>query len=299
MNILVLGGTYFIGRVLVELLLQNGHRVATLNRGTRKANCDGATLIIADRHNQSEIESGLRGKSFDVVIDLSGYDKNDVSVVLNILGDKVAQYIFCSSIAVCCQPPVCWPITEDHKKCSSASESEYGYNKWLAEDCLFQSSLKSNLPVSIVRPVYVYGPYDYSGRLDYFFTRILEEQPVIMSGNGGNIIQLGYVYDLCRAIIALIGNQTAYGQAFNISGRELITTTQLVSLISAILGKSADVRFEAVGLVDPQGVSTITDRHRFSDISKAEKMLGIVPATSLSDGIKKTYEWWLTNRRSL
>lgn len=296
MNILVLGGTYFIGRALVELLLQNGHRVAMLNRGTRKISYDDMISIIADRHNQSEIEFGLRSRSFDVVIDLSGYDKNDVSIILNILGDKVAQYIFCSSIAVCRQPPVYWPIAEDHQKCSSISENKYGYNKWLAEDYLFQHSLKSNLQVSVVRPVYVYGPYDYSGRLDYIFMRVIEERPIIMSGNGGNIIQFGYVYDLCRAIIALIGNKKAYGHTFNISGRELITTAQLVDLISLILGKRADVRFDTNGLVDAQEVSTITDIHRFSDISKAEKVLGIIPATSLSEGIKKTYEWWSTNR---
>lgn len=296
MNILVLGGTYFIGRALVELLLQDGHRIAMLNRGTRKIGYDGVISIIADRHNQSEIESGLRGRSFDVVIDLSGYDKNDVSIILNILGDKVAQYIFCSSIAVCRQPPVYWPIVEDHQKCSLISENEYGYNKWLAEEYLFQHSLKNNLFVSVVRPVYVYGPHDYSGRLDYIFMRIIEERQIIMSGNGGNIIQFGYVYDLCQAVIALIGNEKAYGQAFNISGRELITTAQLVSLISLILGKRADVRFDASGLAGTQEKSTITDIHRFSDISKAEKVLGIIPATSLSEGIEKTYKWWSTNR---
>ncbi|MDP3996885.1 MAG: NAD-dependent epimerase/dehydratase family protein [bacterium] len=294
MNTLVLGGTYFIGRVLVELLLLNKFSVSILNRGTMKSLHDDVQLIVADRHNHLDIKNGLRGKSFDVVIDLSGYNKDDVAIVLDSLEEEPGQYIFCSSIAVCSQPPVCWPITEEHQKCSSATENEYGYNKWQAEGYLFQYSQKNNRPISIVRPVYVYGPYDYSGRLDYIFERIWEGRPIVMSGNGENIVQFGYVYDLCKAIVALIGNEAAYGQAFNISGRELVTISQLIGLVSSVLGKAADVEFNASISGE---ASTLTSNHRFADISKAERVLRIVPIMSLSEGIQTTHQWWLANRR--
>ena len=294
MNILVLGGTYFIGKVLVELLLFEKHTVSTLNRCTRKPAHDNVRLIVADRHNYLETKNGLQGKNYDVVIDLSGYGRKDVSIVLDSLGKKCGQYIFCSSIAVCSQPPVSWPIIENHKKCSSVAEGEYGHNKWLAEKRLFQYSQKNNQPISIVRPVYVYGPHDYSGRLDYIFARILEGQPIIMSGNGENIVQFGYVYDLCKAIIVLIGNEKSYGQAFNISGRELVTISQFIGLISSVLGRVADVRFD---VSDLEETSTLTSKHRFADVSKAERVLGITPSTSLSAGIQATHQWWLTNRR--
>ncbi|PJA88554.1 MAG: hypothetical protein CO139_02490 [Candidatus Moranbacteria bacterium CG_4_9_14_3_um_filter_36_9] len=298
MNILVLGGTYFIGKILVELLLLGKHSVSILNRGTKMAH-DDVQLIVADRHSQLEIQNGLREKSFDVVIDLSGYNKEDVTIALDSLRGRVGQYIFCSSIAVCSQPPAYWPITEEHQKCSSVAQGEYGYNKWLAEDHIFRYSQKNNLPISIVRPVYVYGPHDYNGRMDYIFARILEGQPIVMSGNGENIVQFGYVDDLCKAIIALIGNEVAYGQAFNISGRELVTIRQLIDLISLTLGSEVNIRFNADGLMDVGKVSSLTSKHRFSDIGKAERMLGVIPAMSLSEGIKITHQWWLTNRRRL
>jgi nucleoside-diphosphate-sugar epimerase len=293
MNTLVLGGTYFIGRVLVELLLFNKFSVSILNRGTLKSLHDDVQLIVADRHNRLDIKNGLLGKSFDVVIDLSGYNKNDVAFVLDSLDGKFGQYIFCSSIAVCSQPPAHWPITEDHRKCSSAPESGYGYNKWQAEEYLFQYSQKNNRPISIVRPVYVYGPYDYSGRLDYIFERIWEGRPIVISGTGENIVQFGYVYDLCKAIVTLIGNEAAYGQAFNISGRELVTVNQFIGLVSSVLGKSADVEFNANV---SEEASTLTSNHRFADISKAERVLSIVPMTFLSEGIQTTHQWWLANR---
>jgi len=292
MNILVLGGTYFIGKVLVELLVGK-HTVATLNRGTREPS-ENVSLIVADRRNYSEVEEGLRGRNFDVVIDLSGYNKDDVAIVLDSLDGRFEHYIFCSSIAVCSQPPVCWPITEDHLKCSSVIESEYGYNKWLAEQCLSLYSQKNNLPISVVRPVYVYGPYDQSGRIDYFFERISEGRPIIMSGTGENIVQFGYVYDLCKAIVAIIGNEAAYGQTFNISGRELVTISQFIDLVSLVIAMEVDVRFN---VNNQEEVSALTSKHRFADIGKAEKVLGIIPETSLTEGIKTTYEWWMLTRR--
>ena len=291
MNILVLGGTYFIGKVLVELLV-NKHTVSTLNRGTRKPS-ENVSLIVADRHNHSEVKNGLREQSFDVVIDLSGYNEDDVAIVLDSLGGRFGQYIFCSSIAVCSQPPVCWPITEDHFKCSSVTENEYGYNKWLAEQCLFQYSQKNNSPISVIRPVYVYGPNDQSGRMDYFFERISEGRPIIISGNGENIVQFGYVYDLCKAVVAMIGNEAAYGQTFNISGRELVTVNQFINLVLSAIGTKADIRFNASNQED---ISALTNKHRFADISKASRALGIIPETSLFNGIKTTYQWWLKRR---
>lgn len=292
MNILVLGGTYFIGKVLVELLVGK-HTVSILNRGTRRPH-KNASLIVADRRNHSEVKDGLRGRNFDVVIDLSGYSEDDVASVLDSLDGRFGQYIFCSSIAVCSQPPAYWPITEDHLKCSSAIESEYGYNKWLAEQCLSRYSQKNNLPISVVRPVYVYGPYDKSGRMDYFFERISERRPIIMSSTGENVVQFGYVYDLCKAVVTMIGNEAAYGQAFNISGRELVTINQFINLVSSAIAMEADVRFNAN---NQKEAFALTNNHRFADIGKAEKVLGIIPEISLSDGIKKTYEWWLMNGR--
>jgi dTDP-glucose 4,6-dehydratase len=217
--------------------------------------------------------------------------------MLNCLKGRISQYIFCSSIAVCSQPPAYWPITEEHEKCASYEENVYGYDKWLAEEYLFQQFKECDLAASIVRPVYVYGPYDYSGRLDYFFSSIANDIPIVLSGNGENIIQFGYVYDLCRAIIAMIGNESAYGQAFNISGRELVTVNQFIKLISLEIGKMVDVKFNIDGQFNMNESSTLTSRHRFADINKAEKLIGIIPKTSLVEGIKETTQWWLTNRR--
>lgn len=291
MDILVLGGTYFIGRALVELLISAGHSVWILNRGTKEFP-NGANPLIADRHVSNGMKSVLSGKKFDAVIDVSGYTEADIAIAIDALSGQFDQYVFCSSIAVCKQPPIYWPITELHQKCVSVQENEYGYNKWMAEQRLVACAEKYKKSVTIVRPVYVYGPNDYSGRLNYFFERISEDIQIVIAGNGENIIQFGYVYDLCKAIISIIGNKIAFGEAFNISGSELVSVNQLVSLISMVVGRKAKISHVPTG----ENASPLTTNHRFADVGKARDILKIFPETSLFDGLTKTYQWWLTER---
>ena len=79
MKALVLGGSYFIGRALVETLVSEGFEVWILNRGTRKSTSDlGVRQLVADRHNYESLDTALKGRYFDVVYDLSGYDEGDV-----------------------------------------------------------------------------------------------------------------------------------------------------------------------------------------------------------------------------
>lgn len=294
MDILVLGGTYFIGKILVELLKLVGHSVWILNRGTKKA-VDCVEQLIVDRHSLSGMKEILSGKSFDIVIDISGYTESDVAIATEALIGRFSQYIFCSSIAVCKQPPVCWPITEDHQKCSSACDNEYGYNKLAAENYLFDFGRKSKKPITVIRPVYVYGPHDYSGRLDYFFQRITKSIPVVIASNGENIIQFGYANDLCKAIIAVMYNKNSFGEVFNISGNESLSVNQLIHLISATIGKEADISY----IQTSEGASPLTTNHRFADVSKARKILNIIPETCLFDGLTKTYQYWIANRGQL
>lgn len=289
MDVLVLGGTYFIGKVLVELLMPVANSVWILNRGTRSVS-GKVGQISANRHNLADMKGALFGKKFDVVFDISGYTENDVAIATEALGRRFGQYVFCSSIAVCKQLPIYWPITEAHQKCDSVQDNKYGYDKLTAEQHLFAYGKENKIPITVVRPVYVYGPNDYSGRLDYFFERISKNAQIVVAGNGENIIQFGYVYDLCNAMISMMGKKIAFGEAFNVSGIELVSVNQLIGLISSIMCTEAKVLYG----VSSEDSSPITSSHRFADIGKARDILRIIPETRLFDGLTKTYQWWLT-----
>ncbi|MFQ6084125.1 MAG: NAD-dependent epimerase/dehydratase family protein, partial [Candidatus Aminicenantia bacterium] len=96
MNILVLGGTYFIGRRLVEKLIQSDHSLTLLNIDTKEVFSEIRT-IRADRHDRNAMKKTLQSRSFDVILDISGYTRSDVEIILDCLdNNKIKQYIFCS-----------------------------------------------------------------------------------------------------------------------------------------------------------------------------------------------------------
>lgn len=292
MKALVLGGSYFIGRVLVEKLVSAGVQTTVLNRGSRQQVIPkNVELLIADRYNGELMRNHLADRHFDVVFDLSAYDLESVEISYSFLREKIRRYIFLSSIAVCRQPPKNWPITEDHEKCQSVADGEYGYGKLQAERFLLGNSF-GYAPVIVVRPTYVYGQYDYNRRVIFLFERIENNALVVLRGNGDNIIQFGHVEDLADALMVLSNHEKACGQIFNISGVDLITVKQFVEVIALAFNKRAKYSFcrQEVNAYDE--ISSLPDVHRFADVTKAKDVLGIVPKILLYEGIKKTIQWW-------
>src|SRR5262245_49588239 len=98
MTILVLGGTIFLGRCIVESALARGHGVTLFNRGRHHADLfPEAEKLRGDRNGDV---SALRGRSFDAVIDTSGYTPDQVRAVVDVLGDGIGHYTFVSSLSV-------------------------------------------------------------------------------------------------------------------------------------------------------------------------------------------------------
>ena len=294
MKALVLGGTYFIGKVLTQKLLEIGnYEVTLLNRGTKEREIKSLplNLIKTDRTDAEGMREALNNKVFDVVFDISGYNEKDVRLAVSELKGKVGQYIFCSSVAVCRQPPDFWPLTEDHSKCTSIKDGEYGFNKWQAESFLWNEWQKGELNVTVIRPVYVYGPYNYRKRETLIFEKTLKGLPLCICGNGENIVQFGFVEDLAEAMVVMTGNKSAYGEAFNVSGHELITVNTFIHLAANAVGKDIEIIHSEEDMSEESDL--FPKIHRFADISKAKTILGIKPKISLGEGLKRTAEWFL------
>ncbi|MEG0295154.1 MAG: NAD-dependent epimerase/dehydratase family protein [Clostridium sp.] len=101
MEILVLGGTRFFGKVLVTKLIDRGHNVTISTRGLTKDDYGNmVNRIVIDRENKDSIESALKGKSFDVIYDNICYSPNAADILCDIIKDKTEKYIVVSSSAV-------------------------------------------------------------------------------------------------------------------------------------------------------------------------------------------------------
>ena len=118
MNALVLGGSVFVGRHLVDALLRDGHDVAVLNRGLTAADLPAEVeRIVADRTDREQMHDALADRSWDAVFDVSGFvmaaGGSDIEGLLDLLDGNVGRYVFVSSVMAYDQSLVgrfpCWP----------------------------------------------------------------------------------------------------------------------------------------------------------------------------------------------
>lgn len=101
MKILVLGGTQFFGKRIVQRLLGEGHEVAIFSRGRSRPDFwPDIEALTGDRRNRHDLERRLGGRRFDAVIDNIAYDRRDAEALLDVLEDGAGHYLLCSSGAV-------------------------------------------------------------------------------------------------------------------------------------------------------------------------------------------------------
>lgn len=173
MKILILGGTRFLGRHLVESALQRGHEITLFNRG--KSNPGIFSEIECLHGDRDGGLSPLEGRNWDAVIDTCGYLPRIVSLSARTLAPRIAHYTFISSISVYndfSQPglnendPV---ATLDDPQVEQITNETYGPLKALCEQ-----AVESELPgrTLVIRPGLIVGPYDPTDRFTYWPVRI-------------------------------------------------------------------------------------------------------------------------------
>jgi len=216
MKTLILGGTRFIGLVLLKELLRRGHEVAVLNRGRTEADLPAEVVrFTADRDDHASMQAALAGRSFDAVFDTSGYTALQVQGALDALGDRVRHYIFTSSTAVYFGSLI-YPIREDDALMPDERGGAYGWNKIQAERLLAEWSARTGMPFSVIRPAYVYGPGTNTlGREPSYFYRIEHGRPLLLPTRGIPLAHLVHVEDIAQLFAQCLDNPRSYGQAYN------------------------------------------------------------------------------------
>jgi len=216
MKLLVLGGTRFLGRAAVEAALARGHEVTLFNRGETNPDLfPEAEKLRGDReHNLSALE----GRSWDAVIDPSGYVPHVVRASAEALADSAGHYLFISSVSV--YADFSQPSDEDSRLEELAEDmpadrlledfSNYGGLKVLCE-----RSVAETLPDrhALVRPGLIVGPHDPTGRFTYWPHRIARGGEVLVPGPPETSVQFIDVRDLASWVIDLAEHKV--GGSFN------------------------------------------------------------------------------------
>jgi 2'-hydroxyisoflavone reductase len=206
MRILIVGGTRFVGRHITEAALAAGHEVALLHRGkSGKDLFPEATHLFADRNQDLSILTGTR---WDATIDVSAYLPRQVSALAGALSDNGGHYVFISSVSVYENPAA--PGYDESSTVrtlppgpipDTVTGETYGALKVLCEQAAIDHFGPSTL---VIRPTYVIGPWDHSGRFTHWVQRIARGGDVLAPGYPDRAIQVIDARDL--AAFALLPN---------------------------------------------------------------------------------------------
>src|SRR5215510_6663819 len=296
MRALVLGGTEFIGVHLVRALTRAGHEVAVFNRGRRNERLpDGVKTIVGDRKDHAGVKRILAGVRADALVDVTYAPTTgeDVEAVLDALEGRVGHALF---VSTCRVYDHALPIPYDEATPRSLYWGEYAKHKIAGEDAVLRRHRERGWPVTIVRPTHVYGPLNTRNNETFFFDRLLRGRPILISGTGGWLRQFGHVEDLADAMVALLGDRRAFGQAYNVTGEEVITQVGLVELIADVVKRSATLvpcPPAAGEKPAPFGQNLVYDCHAVYTTTKLRTELGVRPRHTLAGGLMHTFEWYL------
>lgn len=173
MKILVIGGTQFIGKHFVTSALERGHELTLFNRGTKPVPAMGVEAIVGDRNTDL---GKLAGRSWDAVVDTSGYLPEQVTASARLLEPNVGRYLFISTISVYANPFEAF-LNEDSdlaqledESVEQVTDATYGGLKAVCE-----RELRAVYPPErtlIVRPTLVVGPEDHTDRFTYWPVRV-------------------------------------------------------------------------------------------------------------------------------
>lgn len=286
MRILMMGGTRFIGVYLTKVLLEQGHEVVLYNRGNHPVPVEGVAQIKGDRKDANQLKEKLGGESFDAIFDNNGRELSDTQPLVEIFDRQIEHFVYVSSAGV-------YLPTEQmpHQEGDPIDPNSRHKGKHHTEDYL----AKSGIPWTSVRPSYIYGPQNYNNLEAWFFDRIARNRPIPIPGNGKYLTQFGHIQDLVVAMSQILGNQTAVGKIYNISGDRYVTFDGLAYACAEAAGKSAS----EIKLVhyDPEQFDfgkrkafPIRQQHFFADIHQAKTDLAWQPQFDLVSGLKDSWE---------
>lgn len=291
MKLLVIGGSYFLGRVFL-IQAAKLHDITVVNRGTYSVEGFGVQQIKGDRKSAALWQQIT--DDYDVIIDFCAYDRHDISTVLTNLGKTAKQYIFISTVDVY-QHGTGQRLTETapHETAfRSDSVGNYIRGKVLLEQELSEECGKKQMAYTILRPSIIYGPYNYAPRESAFIQLAVQNHilPHITDAKGA--FQFVYVKDVANAIISCLLNETAYQNAYNLCNDAISDYNRFYTMLKNVV----DVPVEEWNLTVSEALAqsiplpfplTEAETQLYAN-EKSIEQLGI-QYTPFSEGMQKTY----------
>lgn len=310
LKILILGGTAFLGPAVVEQARMRGHEVTLFNRGRTNADMfPDLEKLQGDR--DGDLES-LKGRTWDVCLDDSGYIPHMVKASAGLLAPNVKQYIFISSISVYADfskrglnetSPVA--VLTDEQIAAAKTQKDITGENYGALKALCEQAAEAACPgrTCVIRPGLIVGPMDRSDRFTYWPVRVARGGEVLAPGTADTPTQVIDVRDLAEFIVRCIENGTL--GVFNAtSAPGELTIGEMLDACKRVSGSDATFTWVDKAFLDEHEVAAWSDMpvwvpldgeeagHPFIDVSRALKA-GLV-YRPISETVRGTLDWWAT-----
>ncbi len=304
MRILYIGGSGIISRACTALALARGHQLYVLNRGTRHMVADGATVLVADIHDEGAAARALGGLEFDAVVNFVAFWPEDIERDLRLFCDRTAQFFFISSASAYQRPVTHYLVTESTPLVNPFWE--YARNKIACEERLLRALREERFPGVIIRPSLTYGETQVTLAVNSWHRsytvvdRMRRGLAVIVPGDGTSLWTITHNSDFAEGLLGLVGCAQATGHAFHITSDEVQSWDQYYVAVARAAGVShpklvhvasdfiaACVPDDAGGLLGDKSTSVVMDN------TKIKRFVpGFVATVPFADGIAQTLAWF-------
>lgn len=236
MNILVLGGSYFLGYRFVKLALSEGHKVTVFNRGTRPLNMEEVTEIRGDRSVPEDL-SKIAGE-YDATVDFCAYVKGDIRRVKDALGDRTGRYVFISTVDVYGRG-----TGELLDESAEFETRDFGgeAGAYILGKVSLEKEIESIENRCVLRPSIIYGPGNYAPRENIYFKWISAAGQILEPAPSDGFFQMVSVSDVAKAALKACGEFSFAGRAFNVTPSVTYTYEDLTRIFREVTGKDFEV----------------------------------------------------------
>ena len=306
-KILVIGGTLFIGHLLVKELVRAGHEVTVLHRKPRHKLGRKVANIMADRNDPEAVKRALIGKNFDVVYDNvydweRGTTAAQVEATARACGNNLHRYVFMSSVGA-------YGDGLNHHEGDALAPDDhhdhYVRNKAMSERALFRMHQRNGFPVVTLRPPFIYGPGNPFYREAFFWDRLREARPIILPGDGRRLMQFVHLKDVVNACVKVMDVPDIQGHAFNIANPRPLTQVEAIELFARAAAKEPTfVRLPRERILRAGG-HPLGPKLYFGIyfdlpaitvvVNKAQRVLKFKPVDFLA-GLKETYRYYVRHK---
>jgi nucleoside-diphosphate-sugar epimerase len=308
MRVVIIGGSGHIGTYLVPMLVELGHEVINITRGTRApylphAAWNAVQTVTADR--EAEDRAGTFGARVaalraDVVIDLICFTEASARQLVEALRGQVRHFLHCGTIWIYGHSTVV-PATEDQPR---RPFGEYGIQKAKIETLLLDEARRGAFPATALHPGHIVGPgYAPLNPAGHFnpavFTRLARGETLALPNLGLETVHHVHAADVAQAFVGALNHwSSSIGESFHVVSPAALTLRGYAEAAAAWFGQTAQLQFlpweawrKTVTEAEAQATWDHIAHSPNASIAKAQRLIGYQPRYSSLQAVYEAVNW--------